>query len=1650
MRPNKTAFPLAAAFVLVLALVSGFLFFADSPAYAADPTFVETANTITRSVPENTPPGVNIGNPISATDDDEGTEEFGNTLTYSLHARANTAAARAAAASFDIDASTGQLITKAPLDAEGQSSYMVKVIVADGETPENLVERNVTITVTDQAEPPAAPFPPIVVSGRDDDTSDTTEESTTSLHVVWHPPEITGPAITGYNVEYKKTVDTGFTAATHTGTGTTASINPTGGLEPDTSYQVRVQATNAEGTGPWSYVGTGSTNKVGNSPPQSSDTTTATRNVNENTPRGENVGGPVTATDLDTTTLSYRLDGPDAGMFTFDTGSAQIRTKVDLNHENPQCGYVDPDPDTPTSATTCTYRVTVIVVDRAGGSDATGINVQVIDRTEAPTTPARPTIRAKEESSTSLVVTWSAPANPGPPITGYDVEYRKGSDPFSDDNCGEVSQDNCLNITGTTVTIVDLVDDTTYEVRVKAKNGERAGAWSATGTGRTNRANHEPIFDDRPGTGTGSERNSDDGFLAWRTIDENPRDGQIVGRVYADDEDNDGLTYDLVASDDSDDARAEAAMFDIAETTGQIRTKAGVTYNYEDIAASGTCGTLTKQEVGSDRCYTVKVEVRDGLDGDRVEVTEDDPDDSITLKIGVRDKDETPGVPIVMVTSPARVTSDPNNELTKLKVIWHADNTGPEITAYDVQYRKAGGSWLNDNCRDADTDDNCSILVGDLEDSSKPETTITGLDEDTSYSVQVRAKNDEGTSAWSRVETEKTNKDDNEPPTFSTDQDVSGVATLDVAENTTSGQPVGSPVDAEDAVTESPTYELGGRDAGLFAIVRTTGQIRTKSSLNHEDSRCGYDDSNDPTTCSYSVLVKVDDGAGASASKEVTINVTDVDEAPSAPGAPRVTATQDTGWSLDVTWNAPSNTGKPPITDYDVQYREFKAGTPKEPWQQWPHDSTDTDTTITRRAPAADADPLEPSTQYEVRVRAKNGEGDTTANWSSVAKGTTGPSNNRPDFDRDGAIELSVNENTRSGQNIDSAVSASDDDGNNLTYSLEGPGADSFTIVSSSGQIRTKSDLDYETRQSYSLTVKVDDGQRRPNSVATKSVTITVDDVREPPQAPAAPTVTGVPGSTSSIRVMWAAPQNMGPAVTGYDVQYREVGGGPRRLKHFGADRSTIITDLKAGTRYDVQVRARSDEGTGDWSRWGSGSPNPDVANRNPAFASGSRTLSVAENTVPNTDVGGPIAATDPDGDTLDYALEGADAGLFDILSTSDGGQIRTSASLNHEEKSSYAVTVRVRDGRGGTDAVNLTINVTDVDGEAPETPYAPTVTTVSSTRLQVSWEAPVNEGPPITDYDYRYRVPADVWTEVTNTTITGTTVRIDGLAASTSYDVEVRAKNAEGASEWSNPGIGSTNAPGANNPPVFTEGVNASRSVAAGAPAGTDIGAPVGATDADSGDTVSYSLAGRDAANFDIVATSGQLQTKSGVTLIADEDYTVIVVADDGTETARITVTITATAAPPNNPPEFPATETGARSVSENAAAGTDIGAPVSATDADTGDTVTYTLGGTDAASFDIVATTGQLQTRVALDASTKSTYTVTVTATDTAGASDTITVTITVTASTLGELGDRYDANGNGVIEKEEVLDAIDDYFGGQITKEDVLDLIDLYFRG
>ena len=100
----------------------------------------------------------------------------------------------------------------------------------------------------------------------------------------------------------------------------------------------------------------------------------------------------------------------------------------------------------------------------------------------------------------------------------------------------------------------------------------------------------------------------------------------------------------------------------------------------------------------------------------------------------------------------------------------------------------------------------------------------------------------------------------------------------------------------------------------------------------------------------------------------------DVLEPPDAPAVPLVTATLGITTSLDVRWTAPTNTGRPAITNYDLRYRQGTTGD----FINGPQDVTGTSTSISGLAEA---------TEYEVQVRASNDEGDSS--WSQSGTGTT-------------------------------------------------------------------------------------------------------------------------------------------------------------------------------------------------------------------------------------------------------------------------------------------------------------------------------------------------------------------------------------------------------------------------------------------------------------------------------------------------------------------------------------------------------------------------------------------------------------------------------------------------------------------------------------
>ena len=121
-----------------------------------------------------------------------------------------------------------------------------------------------------------------------------------------------------------------------------------------------------------------------------------------------------------------------------------------------------------------------------------------------------------------------------------------------------------------------------------------------------------------------------------------------------------------------------------------------------------------------------------------------------------------------------------------------------------------------------------------------------------------------------------------------------------------------------------------------------------------------------------------------------------------------------------------------------------------------------------------------------------------------------------------------------------------------------------------------------------------------------------------------------------------------------------------------------------------------------------------------------------------------------------------------------------------------------------------------------------------------------------------------------------------------------------------------------------------------------------------DNADGTGFSGIGTNSATYTPVAADANMWLRAMAT------YT------DGFDSGNTAMAVSASAVsqvPVNVAPEF-AGETATRRIAENTAAGRNIGAPVVAIDPN-GDTPTYSLGGTDAASFGIVESTGQLRTR-------------------------------------------------------------------------------------
>ena len=126
--------------------------------------------------------------------------------------------------------------------------------------------------------------------------------------------------------------------------------------------------------------------------------------------------------------------------------------------------------------------------------------------------------------------------------------------------------------------------------------------------------------------------------------------------------------------------------------------------------------------------------------------------------------------------------------------------------------------------------------------------------------------------------------------------------------------------------------------------------------------------------------------------------------------------------SLLATWTTPDRNGGPPITDYDIQYRQDTSGD----WSDWGHDGTGTTTMITG---------LAPHTDYQVRVRAFNGE-----LHSDCAPPGSGANQQYGAGLRRHRLHAQFPREHAAGPDIGPPVAAGDPDGDPLVHTLSGLG----------------------------------------------------------------------------------------------------------------------------------------------------------------------------------------------------------------------------------------------------------------------------------------------------------------------------------------------------------------------------------------------------------------------------------------------------------------------------------------------------------------------------------------------------------------------------------------------------------------------------------
>ena len=822
----------------------------------------------------------------------------------------------------------------------------------------------------------------------------------------------------------------------------------------------------------------------------------------------------------------------------------------------------------------------------------------------------------------------------------------------------------------------------------------------------------------------------------------------------------------------------------------------------------------------------------------------------------------------------------------------------------------------------------------------------------------------------------------NDPPTVS----LSNVVTSLPEDTNTSSRIKVADITVSDDGEGSNNLSLSGPDSGLFEVFSNDLYLRAGASLDYE------------TNGVLSVTVNVDDPAVGSTpddSASLSINVINVNEAP--------------GISLtSVTSTLPENTNtSSAITVATIVINDDGLGTNNLSLAGADAASFEISGTQLRLKPGTPLD-FEAKTSYTVTVRvddpAVGANPDDTVGYTLTITDV----NDAPTVSLANTVSsLPEDTNTASAIRVADIVIGDDALGTN-TLSLSGADAASFEISGNQLRLRAGTVLDFETKSSYVVTVAVDDNTVGATPDDTAAFTLNIANANEPPMVSLTNTVTTLPENTNTASPVRVA-----------DIVITDDGLGTNGLSLSGADAASFQISgtqlqLKAGAMLDFETNPALDVTVAVNDPAVGADPDDTAAltvlitdvNEPPTISLTTTITTLPEDaSTANATKVADIVVTDDALGTNTRSLTGADAAAFEILAN----QLRLKAGtvLNFEAKSSYTVTVQVDDPTVGAtpdDAATYTLSIVDVN-EPPTVALAGAVTSLAENTSTAS--AVKVADIVITDDALGTNNLSLAGADAASFEIAGSQLRLKAgtvldFETKTSYDVTVRVDDpAVGATPDDTAALTLSITDVNEAPMVSLSGVVTTL------PENTNTAAAVKVADIVIADDAlganSLSLAGTDAASFEIAGNVLRLKAGTLLNFEAKSSYEVIVRVDDPAvganpdDTESLTLSITDV----NEAPTISLANT-VTSLPEDAnTASARKMADIVVTDDALGNNV-LSLSGADAASFEIAGTELRLKAGTSLDFESKSSYSVTVSVDDTGvGAtpddSETLSVVIT-----------------------------------------------------